>query len=316
LYGVQGEAGLLTAALRANSGRAAATWLRLPDPAAWPGVRVQMQGGGKYEGRPRQTRVQAGTDMARDWRSLTAKSSFHEVKLRQMGASRRVRGAGHEVGISFQHELGAFAKSGPGAEERDQLEVVTVHHMKLFSYLEIYIVSRIFLYEGFSRSRGRLVNSTPFRGMRDFSALEPGSQRVVRYARVSRRIFVHLRGSVILKDYVDLTTYRLLERPVSIPATAAPLSADYTVFLAVGPKNSPSEKEVRGIWRKGNIIADEDETLEKPTMEEEEEGVKELLGFVAEENLQHEQLGHEFWAWFEAASFRGSMEAIGKEPAG
>jgi hypothetical protein len=95
--------------------------------------------------------------------------------------------------------------------------------------------------------RGHLVNSTPFRGMRDFSALEPGSQLLVRYARVSRLIFFYLRGSVIVKDYVYLTTYRLLERPVAIPATAAPLSADSTVFLAEGPKNSPSEKQVRGI---------------------------------------------------------------------
>jgi hypothetical protein len=63
-------------------------------------------------------------------------------------------------------------------------------------------------------------------------------------------------------------------------------------------------------------MADDDETLEEPTMEKEEEGVMELLGFVAEENLQHEQLWHDFCAWFEAAPFRGTMEAIGKGPAG
>jgi hypothetical protein len=44
--------------------------------------------------------------------------------------------------------------------------------------------------------------------------LEPGSQRLVRYARVSRCRLVNIRGSVIAKDYVDLTIYSLLERPI------------------------------------------------------------------------------------------------------
>jgi hypothetical protein len=50
----------------------------------------------------------------------------------------------------------------------------------------IYIVSRVFLYSRFSRFRGRLVNSAPFRSTRVISVLQPGSQRLLRYARVSR----------------------------------------------------------------------------------------------------------------------------------
>jgi hypothetical protein len=63
-------------------------------------------------------------------------------------------------------------------------------------------------------------------------------------------------------------------------------------------------------------MADEDETLMEITMEGAEMEVKEFLEFVAEENLQHEQLWHEFCARFEAESFSKTMEAIGKRLAG
>jgi hypothetical protein len=63
-------------------------------------------------------------------------------------------------------------------------------------------------------------------------------------------------------------------------------------------------------------MADEDETLVEITMEGAETEVKEFLEFVAEENLQHEQLWLEFCAWFEAESLRRTMEAIGKRLAG
>jgi hypothetical protein len=40
------------------------------------------------------------------------------------------------------------------------------------------------------------------------------------------------------------------------------------------------------------------------------------LEFVEKENLQHEQLWYEVCAWFEAETFRRTMEAIGKRLAG
>jgi hypothetical protein len=58
--------------------------------------------------------------------------------------------------------------------------------------------------------------------------LEPGSQRLVRYARVSRYRLVYIRGSVFAKDYVDLTIYSLLERPIVNPAT--PTHKDQALF--------------------------------------------------------------------------------------
>jgi hypothetical protein len=48
------------------------------------------------------------------------------------------------------------------------------------------------------------------------------------------------------------------------------------------------------------------------TIEGPEKDVKEFLEFVAEENLQDEQLWHEFRAWFEAESLSRTMAAIGK----
>jgi hypothetical protein len=51
-------------------------------------------------------------------------------------------------------------------------------------------------------------------------------------------------------------------------------------------------------------------------MEGAEKDVKEFLEFVAEENLQHEQLWFEFCAWFEAEYFSRTIEAIGKRLAG
>jgi hypothetical protein len=50
----------------------------------------------------------------------------------------------HGLGISFPYELGAFTKSGLGAEEGDELEVVTAHHLRILLAWRLLFVPRAF----------------------------------------------------------------------------------------------------------------------------------------------------------------------------